>query len=509
MKYFLPMHRLLCAKIITLAYLFGGSHAYADQTINTNFPTSCEAQGATLDSFNFITDFDAGTFGVENGQPNQSPDIDPYPNQITGGVFDNFFDINHGDYAYIANITTPRNRFQHPDVVNSPGAITDPEFGATGRFFASDPNVNTPTLNFNITNVIPNENYELAFWAVNSELSAIPNIVNAVVDGIVSFSTGELIAVRAALPWQRYAFVFNAGDRTTITLSMASTETGRGGRDFYLDNVTLKRCLTNTAQTGSIEGTIYIDSNQNNSFDSVDEATLNNIEVQLFDTQGDSDPDNDIFISRVSSQPSGSYIFTNLLPNPDYEVRVDVTDPDLAAQLVIGTPASINTPLIAGQTHANNDFGFDATMAILTAEKSVSLFNPNSEALFATPGNDVIYTIAVSNRGDGATDNNAIFLVDTLPPTVEFFNGDFDGPGGVTNNSVLFEQIGANLNFDFARDVGFARGTVKPANFGACNDTPTGTYDPTINFICFAPDGAMASGTPDPEFSFSFRTRIQ
>jgi len=483
--------------------------ASADQTINTSFPTSCDAQGGTPEGFNFITDFDDGTFGVENGQPNQSPDIDPYPDQIDGGVFDNFFDINFGDYAFIANITEPRNRFQHPDVDNSPGAITDPENGATGRFFASDPNADTPVLNFSITNIIPNDNYELAFWAVNSELSAIPNIVNAVVDGIVSFSTGELIAVRDALPWQRYAFVFNAGNRTEITLSIASTETGSGGRDFYLDNVTLQRCLTSVAQTGSIEGTIYIDSNGNNNFDTAAEAILGGIDVQLWDTQGNADPDDDIFISRVDSNSNGFYSFTNLLPSANFAVRVDTADPDLAGQLVIGTPETIDVTLTAGNTSANNDFGFDATAAILTAEKDVALFNPDGDDLFATPGNEVIYTISVANRGNGTTDNNAIFLVDTLPPSVEFFNGDFDGPGGATTDSVLFQQNGANLNFDFNRDIGFARGTVKPANFAACNATPTGVYDPTINFICFAPDGQMAAGNPDPDFSFSFRTRIQ
>jgi len=490
-------------------YSIGASKAYADQTINEDFPTSCVSQGGILGDFNFITDFDNGTFGVENGQPNQTPAVDPYPNQVDGGVFDEFFDINFGDYAYIANITTPRNRFQHPDVDNSPGAITDPENGATGRFFASDPNANTPTLNFSITNIDPNENYELAFWAVNSELQAIPNIVNAVVDGIVSFSTGELIAVRAALPWQRYAFVFNAGDRTVITLAMASTETGQGGRDFYVDNVTLRRCFTTPAQTGGIEGTVYIDDNGNNNFDAATEATLSNIEVQLFETQSDGNPDNDIFISSANSGPDGTYSFENLLPDPDYEVRVNTADPDLAAGLVSGTPNSFDAPVTAGQINTDNDFGFDATAAVLTAVKTVAMFDPDNAGLFAVPGNEVIYTITVTNRGDGQTDNNALFLVDDLPDEVEFFTGDFDGVGGATGNSVLFEQNNANLNFDFGRDVGFSRSAVPPANFAACNDTPTGTYDATINFICFAPNGQMQSDNPDPSFSVSFRARIE
>ena len=486
------------------------SYALANQTINTDFPTSCVSQGGTLDNFNFITDFDNGTFGTANGQADQTPDINPYPNQVTGGVFDNFYDIDHGDYAYIANIHTERNRFQHPDVEDdTSGPITDPEFGATGRFFASDPNDNTPTLNFSITNVIPNENYELAFWAVNSELNGTPNVVNAVVDGIVSFSTGDLIAVPEALPWQRYAFVFNAGNRDLITLAMASTETGNGGRDFYIDNVTLKRCLTSAAQTGSIEGNVYIDSNGNNNFDMSAEGGVEFIDVQLWDTGGDNDDDNDVFISSVDSDSDGFYNFINLLPNSDYQLRVDTSDSDLASQLVIGTPSTIDVTVTGGGVTSGHDFGFDPTAAILQAAKVVSMHDPNNDGLFAIPGNEVVYTISVTNRGNGATDNDTIFIVDVLPDHVELFTGDFDGPGGLTNELVLYQETGAGLNYNFNTDVGFSRSSVKPANFSACNDAPSGTYDGSINFICFAPSGQMSAGTPDPEFSVSFRMRIE
>jgi len=120
--------------------------AQAGQTINTTSTMSCVAQGGTISGASLLTDFDNGTFGTEDGSPNQSPSVDPYPATVTGGVFDNFYDFDHGDYGYVANPVTPRNPFQHPD-------ITDPVFGAPGRFFASDPNVDTPTLNFAVTGV--------------------------------------------------------------------------------------------------------------------------------------------------------------------------------------------------------------------------------------------------------------------------------------------------------------------------------------------------------------------
>jgi len=188
--------------------------SWAGQTINSDFPDSCVNQGGTTGSVNFITDFENGTFGTEPNALNFSPDTDPFPLTVEGGIYENFYDIEHGDYAYVANPVIPRNPFQHAEV-------TDPVFGADGLFFASDPNEDTPTMNFEITNVIPDENYELTFWAVNSEPNGIPNQVNAVVDGIISFSTGLLLSNPDALPWQKYGFVFNAGRMVIIALMRA------------------------------------------------------------------------------------------------------------------------------------------------------------------------------------------------------------------------------------------------------------------------------------------------
>jgi len=377
------------------------SPAWAGQTINANFADSCSNQGGAAGSVNFITDFDDGTFGSESGAADQSPTVDPYPSTVVGGIFEVFEDIDHGDYAYIANSVTPRNRFQHANV-------TDPVYGVTGRFFASDPNDNTPTMNFDITNVIPNQNYELSFWAANSEFDSIPNRVNAVVDGIVSFSTGPLISNEDALPWQKYGFIFNAGNRTTIQLSMASTETGNRGRDFYLDNVEMRQCTL--ASPGGLSGQIYSDVNGNNIFDASSDGTLANIEVQLFDTQGTNDTSDDIFISVTGSGPDGIYQFTNLPANPDYQLRVVTTDDDLPSGASPGTAVVLNTSLASGGNVTGLDFGFDLSNAKLEAEKTVSTFDP---AGYSIPGEDVAYTIEVHNRGAGEADLNSLFLVDT------------------------------------------------------------------------------------------------
>jgi len=84
-------------------------------------------------------------------------------------------------------------------------------------------------------------------------------------------------------------------------------------------------------------------------------------------------------------------------------------------------------------------------------------------------------------------------------------NLNFDG---VTAEAVRFEQTSAGLNFDFDRDVGFALAGPPPANFAACNYSPSVGYDEDVAYICFAPNGEMQGGDPSPSFAVSFRTRI-
>jgi len=203
-------------------------------------------------------------------------------------------------------------------------------------------------MNFEITNVIPNQNYELSFWAANSEPNGTPNRVNAVVDGIVSFSTGLLQPVPSALPWQKYG-------------------------------LEMRQCALSSP--GVISGQIYSDVNGNNIFDENSDGSLANIEVQLFDTQGTNNTADDIFISVTGSGPDGIYQFTNLPANPDYQLRVVTTDDDLPAGASPGTAAVLNASLASGGDVTGLDFGFDLSNAKLEAEKIVSNFDPSGYSI--------------------------------------------------------------------------------------------------------------------------------
>jgi uncharacterized repeat protein (TIGR01451 family) len=155
-----------------------------------------------------------------------------------------------------------------------------------------------------------------------------------------------------------------------------------------------------------------------------------------------------------------------------------------------------------------SDVSYDKVMPLLTALKAVSTVGTSGNDRFAVPGNDVYYTLTVTNSGDGVVDTDALFLTDPIPAEVEFYNADIDG-GGPAAGAVYFTQSGAGLTFALANDVAYSDQVVKPTTFGACAYSPTAGYDPNIRHLCLNPKGAMQAGDPDPTFSVQFRARIK
>ncbi|PHR61938.1 MAG: hypothetical protein COA43_01840 [Robiginitomaculum sp.] len=146
--------------------------------------------------------------------------------------------------------------------------------------------------------------------------------------------------------------------------------------------------------------------------------------------------------------------------------------------------------------------------ATLNAVKSVEIYDPNSEGLYALPGNDITHILTVTNTGAGLADNDSISLIDKISPEVEFYNGDFDGAGPETH-PVVFSDSSSALTFTYATDVGYWNGASAPANFAACTYTPSAGYDPNVTYVCYNPKGAMARGDPDPSFIVKYRARIK
>ncbi len=145
----------------------------------------------------------------------------------------------------------------------------------------------------------------------------------------------------------------------------------------------------------------------------------------------------------------------------------------------------------------------------IAVAKTSALYNPNSENLFAVPGNEVVYTITTTNSGTGPTDGNSVFVVDLMPAQLEFFSGDFDGSGPVIG-PVEFVSNGTSLTFSASTDLRYSNAVVAPTSFAGCTYIPVATYDTNVRHICLNPKGTMPAGTsPTPNFIFRFRARIK
>lgn len=144
--------------------------------------------------------------------------------------------------------------------------------------------------------------------------------------------------------------------------------------------------------------------------------------------------------------------------------------------------------------------------AILAAEKIVETYDVGGYAL---PGQDVVYTISVENEGTGAVDDDSIVLIDSLPNTIIFYNGDMDDAGPATGPVLFSQSSGAGLNFDDLADVKYSDAAAKPADFSSCNYAPVMGYDVNVKHICLNPKGGLVSGSPFPAASFKFRAQIR
>jgi uncharacterized repeat protein (TIGR01451 family) len=156
------------------------------------------------------------------------------------------------------------------------------------------------------------------------------------------------------------------------------------------------------------------------------------------------------------------------------------------------------------------DYAFTTLgIATLTAIKSSIIFNPTATSPFAIPGNDALYTITVANTGSASTDSNTVFVVDSLPSTLTFFNGDIDGAGPETG-AIAFAQAGAGLTFNPTTDLRYSNLAAAPTNLASCTYAPVSGYDPAVRHICLNPKGAMlSSGGTAPQFSVQLRAQIK
>lgn len=140
------------------------------------------------------------------------------------------------------------------------------------------------------------------------------------------------------------------------------------------------------------------------------------------------------------------------------------------------------------------------------------IFGPENSSVLAVPGNDLLYTIEVSNLGGVSADEASVFVVDSLPSELTFFNGKpttgTAASPGLAQDAVTITDNNSGLSFDSARDIAYSSAATAPTSLAECTYTPASGYDPNVRHICINPKGQFNSGTPAPSFQVQFRVRI-
>ncbi len=227
------------------------------------------------------------------------------------------------------------------------------------------------------------------------------------------------------------------------------------------------------------------------------------------------------FVSAVPSQggyDGGTGIWTVGTVGTTTPATLSITALVSATTGTISNTAEVTTSTTAdldstpndgqGDDYDSVDITIVAAAPQLASDKTVAVYDPGSLGLYAVPGNDVIYTINVTNTGNIAIDSNSVFLVDSFPSDIAFYNGDIDG-GGPHTDPVVMDITGTpGLTLTYANDIGYSNLAVAPTNMAGCSYSPSAGYDANVRFICFAPKGAFASTNPDSAIAFSFRARI-
>lgn len=150
---------------------------------------------------------------------------------------------------------------------------------------------------------------------------------------------------------------------------------------------------------------------------------------------------------------------------------------------------------------------------VLSVTKSSRVWDPASEHRKAIPGNEVIYTVTVTNSGLAPADSDSVLLVDALPGALSFWNGDIDAGGAEQFSQygqVGFSQVnGAAMTFVPSVDFGISTAAVAPIAFSQCTQTaPDNNHYGSVRYLCLRPRGPLPAGPSSPSISFSFRARI-
>ncbi|MFZ4785993.1 MAG: hypothetical protein ACOYLH_10985, partial [Flavobacteriales bacterium] len=143
--------------------------------------------------------------------------------------------------------------------------------GSNAWFFHNDftgnDHTNPPSGNFFIANgiggagfevwcqsvqVLPNTDYTFSFWARDVTDNPNPHPLAQLQPTFNGLAVGELLVASGG--WQQGVVNWNSGNDTSVNICLVNMETGTGGNDFGLDDISLVGChpvtLSHSASAG-------------------------------------------------------------------------------------------------------------------------------------------------------------------------------------------------------------------------------------------------------------------
>ncbi|WP_337828002.1 proprotein convertase P-domain-containing protein [Pseudonocardia sp. TMWB2A] len=237
--------------------------------------------------------------------------------------------------------------------------------------------------------------------------------------------------------------------------------------------------------------------------------------VQLVSGVGQNEDNFNALLDDSAAQPVSAYIMhEGSLSAPPYAANYRPASP-LASFNGQNAQGQWSLSLCDSTSRGTSTFrGADLYVTVaqtpdMSMNKSVAPVTGQFLGDFMIPGNDILYTITVSNHGAGSPDNDSVFLIDKVPYRLTYFHGDADG-NGPRIHPVLFSGTRSGLSFDYNRDVRFSDGLSAPTGLSQCTYKPVSGYDPRVRFICINPKGVQnpQNGGTASRFIITFRARI-
>lgn len=213
----------------------------------------------------------------------------------------------------------------------------------------------------------------------------------------------------------------------------------------------------------------------------------------------DIEPDNQTISVSPTSNPTNGTLNINSAGDITYTPNTGFYGTDTFSYKITDPFGAFDTALVTVHVYK---YDIDVT-------KDVQVYAPDALGIYALPGNDVIYTITLTNQANGIVDDGTTFLVDALPTEAEFYFGDIDGAGPELFPVSFTQSADGGLIYDYNTDVGYSDAATAPQSFADCTYSPLPGYDPLVTYLCFNPKGSLAAGTPYPSAKLSFRMRIK